>query len=590
MKSIYLVQTERGPLRGPLVSWEQSLSNVLHLLRLDSIKRKILVFSLLATLIPSLSMSWFYSLYANQFLTEKVAEELRNVTAQNLRELDLWLKERTYEMRVFSSSYEVSENLEKTTRADPAQGSKSLALRRLNDYLKSVREKFSDYEELLVIDTKAQVIATSTGQVSALSLPSDWQKRAKADIPILGEAYRDEALHKIVILIAVPIKAQDSRFLGVLAAKLNFQTIEEILNRSPLGKTGQNYLIAKDGTVLAVSRSSSPEPLTVKHPFTTAHPPSELEIASLEYPDFNGREVIGALRRLSELGWGVVAQIGKEEVYAQTARIRTLILTICLGLLLAIGLTAYLLGLTIVRPLDRLTNGAAKVATGDLEVQLPVVSRSEVGYLTEAFNDMVARLRWGREELATINKTLTEKNKELQTLSITDSLTGLYNRKHFMEALATEVARAKRHKHPCSVMMIDIDYFKKYNDTFGHQAGDDLLKKIGGIFTESLRSIDYAARYGGDEFIVLLPEVGSGGVFEVAQRIRERVDTEALSSDAKVVAITISVGVAAFPEHGENPETLIASADGALYHAKRSGRNRVVLASSNLQPDIEVAK
>src|SRR5439155_17266766 len=132
--------------------------------------------------------------------------------------------------------------------------------------------------------------------------------------------------------------------------------------------------------------------------------------------------------------------------------------------------------------------------------------------------------------------------------------------------------------------------FKKYNDTFGHQAGDDLLKKIGGIFTESLRSIDQASRYGGDEFIVLLPEVGSGGVFEVAERMRERVDAAALSSDAKIVAVTISIGVAAFPEHGENPETIIASADGALYHAKRSGRNRVVLANSKLQPDIEVAK
>jgi len=573
-----------------LRSWEQSLSNVLHLLRLDSIKRKILVFSLLATLIPSLSMGWLFSMYANQFLTEKVAEELRNVTAQNVRELDLWLKERTYEMRVFSSSYEVSENLEKTTHTDPAQGSKAPALRRLNDYLKSVREKFIDYEELLVINTKTQVIATSTGQVSALSLPPDWQRQAKADIPILGEAYRDEALHKIVMLIAVPIKAQDSRFLGVLAAKLNFHTIEAILTRSPLGKTGQTYLIAQDGTLLAGSRSSSSEPMTVKHPFTTAHPPSEMETAPLEYPDFNGRAVIGALRRMSDLGWGVVAQIEKEEVYAQTARIRTLTLTISLGLLLAIGLTAYLLGLTIVRPLDRLTNGAAKVATGDLAVQLPVVSRSEVGYLTDAFNDMVARLRWGREELATINKTLTEKNKELETLSITDSLTGLYNRKHFMELLAKEVARAKRHKHPCSVMMVDIDHFKKYNDTLGHQAGDELLKKIGVIFTESLRSVDCAGRYGGDEFIVLLPEVGSGGVLEVAERIRERVGTEALSSDAKMVTVTISIGVSAFPEHGENPETLIASADGALYHAKRSGRNRVVLASSHLQPGIEVAK
>jgi diguanylate cyclase (GGDEF)-like protein len=293
---------------------------------------------------------------------------------------------------------------------------------------------------------------------------------------------------------------------------------------------------------------------------------------------------------MSQLDWGIVAQIEKEEVYAQTVQIRVLTVTICLGLLLTIGLTAYLLGLTIVRPLDRLTNGAAKVAGGDLEVKLSVVGHSEVGYLTEVFNDMVARLREGREALARINETLTEKNEELRKLSITDSLTGLYNRRHFMEVLANEVARAWRHKHAFSVMMIDTDHFKKYNDASGHQAGDALLKKIGIIFKESLRNVDYAARYGGDEFIVLLPEVGSRGALEVADRLRERVAAETLTCKTQRVPVSLSIGVAAFPEHGETLEALVASADSALYHAKGSGRNRVVLASNDLQPGMKMAK
>jgi C4-dicarboxylate-specific signal transduction histidine kinase len=249
-----------------LLSWEQTVSNVLHLIRLDSIKRKILVFSLLVTLIPSLSMGWLFYGYANRFITEKVAQDLRTVTAQNVRQLDLWLKERVYEVRVFSSSYEVSENLEKITRGNPAQTIEVMAVRRLKEYLKSVREKFIDYEELLVVNTDGQVIATSADQVSALSFPPDWQRRAQTDTPIVGEAYKDDALNKMAMLIAVPIKAQDSRFLGVLAVKLNFRTIEEILNRSPLGKTGQAYLISQDGTVIATSRSRSSELIKVKLP------------------------------------------------------------------------------------------------------------------------------------------------------------------------------------------------------------------------------------------------------------------------------------------------------------------------------------
>jgi HAMP domain-containing protein len=439
-----------------LLTWEQTIANGLHLIRLDHIKGKVLVFSLLATLIPSISMGWLFYGYAKRYITEKVVQNFSDVTTQDVRELDLWLKERLYEVRVFASSYEVSENLEKITHVNSIPGSKVLSLRRLNDYLKSVGEKFVDYEELVVVTTNGQTVATSAKRARPLNLPNDWQQRAKADTPIMGEADWDEAINKMVMLLAVPIKAHNGRFLGVLAVKLNFRAAEEILGRSPLGKTGQSYLITRDGTLIASSRLKSSELLKVKqlHIPDNATPPPGMDTVLLEYADDHGEEVIGVLTRMSHLGWGVVAQIEKTEVYAKIMRIRIVTLLICLGLLMAIGLAAYILGLTIVRPLDRLTQGAAKVAAGNLEVKLPVFSHGEVGYLTEIFNNMVARLRQGQEELATINGMLTEKNKELQALSITDSLTGLHNRRHFMEVLASEVARARRNKQPFVVMII----------------------------------------------------------------------------------------------------------------------------------------
>jgi diguanylate cyclase (GGDEF)-like protein len=534
-------------------------------------------------------MGWLFYRHADRFETEKVEQDLRSVTAQNFRQLDLWRKERAYEVRVFSSSYEVSENLEKIARGNLAQATEAAVIRRLREYLKSVREKFVDYEELLVLNTNGQVIATSADQVSPPSLPPDWRKRAQADTLIVSEAYKDNALNKMAVLVAVPIRDQNRRFLGILAVKLNFRTIEEILKLSVLGKTEQVYVISQDGTLIASSRSISSELMKLKLPFNLSHPMSETEMALEEYADPDGREVIGTLRQLPQMDWGIVAQIEKEEVYAQTVRIRVLTMTICFGLLLIIGPTAYFLGLTIVRPLDRLTNGAAKVAAGDLEVQLSVVGPSEVRYLTGIFNAMVARLREDREELARINITLTGKNEELRSLSITDSLTGLYNRRHIMETLANEATRACRLKHVFSVMMIDVDHFKQYNDGSGHQAGDALLRKIGAIFQESIRNIDYAGRYGGDEFIVLLPEVGSTRALEVADRLRERVAAETLTSETEKVPVSLSIGVATLPEHGETPEAIVASADTALYHAKRSGRNRVVLASNDLQPGLKMA-
>jgi len=559
-----------------LLSWEQLLATALHRVRLDSVRRKILVFSLLATLIPSVTIGWLFYVYANRFLADKVANQLQDITVQNAREFDLWLKERLYEVRVFSSSYEVSENLDTITRAGSPPG-KTLALHRLNDYLKSVRGKFGDYEELVVVNTKTQTIATSANRVGTLSFPSDWQTRAKADTPIMGQAYRDPDLKKMVMLIAVPIRAQDRRLLGLLAVKLNFHTVEGILDRSTLAATGASYLIAPDGSVIATSRHTSSEVIDPRPLFDTGHQ-SETAPVAIEYRNTEGKPVIGVLSRLSQVDWGVVAQSGKEEVYAQTIRIRGLTAAIGFWLLLAIGCAAYILGLTIVRPLNRLTDGAAKVASGDLGVTLPVIGGGEVGYLTEAFNEMVRRLRQDQEQLATVNKALTERNQELQTLSITDSLTGLYNRKHFMDVLVSEVARAARGHHPFCVAMIDVDHFKAYNDTLGHQGGDSLLKAIGEILRESLRTMDYASRYGGDEFIVLLPEVSIDEAVEVAQRIRERVTATRFSDGPQPASATVSIGLATFPDHGETSETIIAGADGALYHAKRSGRDRVVVA------------
>jgi len=271
-----------------------------------------------------------------------------------------------------------------------------------------------------------------------------------------------------------------------------------------------------------------------------------------------------------------VAEIGREEAYAQTLRIRNVTLLTVAGLVVGIGVLAYLLGLTMVRPLTRLTAGASEVAAGDLNVDLPVVTHGEVGHMTRVFNDMVARLRQGREELAATNAALSQKNQELQELSITDGLTGLYNRKHLMETLTAEVARAGRLKHPFAVLMVDIDRFKRYNDTYGHLAGDQLLSRIPTLFKEATRNIDYVARYGGEEFLVILHEVGADGALQVAERIRARVAAEMFPPAGQPV--TVSIGVATFPEHGDSPEAIVTSADGALYEAKRGGRNRVVVA------------
>ena len=566
-----------------MLSWEQAIARLFHFFRLDEIKRKILVFALLATLIPSLTMGWLSYVQNTRVMTEKVTEGLQNATSHTARELDLWIKQRLYEVRVFSSSYEVSENVEKSARGRP----RGKALQRLKAYLKSVREKFTDYEELMVINPKGRVVTTSAAKAGPVNLPPNWLKQARAGDAIIGNAYWDDLHNKPAIKIAVPINAADGRLLGVLAAKLNFHTIETVMKRLAPGETGQMYLIDSEGRLITSSKKSSAALMDTRLPEPVTQAMFDQRTLPLEYVSLEEERVLGSIALSSQWEWGVLAEIGKTEAYAETTRIRNLTLLITLGVLLVIGLSAYLLGVTIVRPLDRLAKGADQVANGNLSVEVPVVGRGEVGYLTQVFNYMVGKLRQGQEELAAINNTLMMTNRELQELSITDGLTGLYNRRYMMDTLTNEVARAQRQNHHFSVLMIDIDYFKKYNDTYGHLAGDDLLMKVGSVFRESIRSMDFAARYGGEEFLVMLPEHGADGAMEVAERIRTKVASATTGDKNRKDPVTVSIGVAAFPENGATPAALIASADAALYQGKELGRNRVILA--NVTPNEQTA-
>ena len=548
---------------------------------LKSIKTQIIVFALLATIIPSVTMGWLSYVQNSKFLNEKIKQELRVVTSQVSRELDLWLKDRLYDLRVFSSSYVVLENLEKVLREGSAHIESVVAHRRLKDYLWSVREKIVDYQELMLLDLQGAPVATSSDKVTTVKLPEKWLERAQANKYTIASAYWDETLQAAVIVIAQPIRTANERLLGVLVAKLNFSTISKILMKYAQGEIGELYLITKDGFLLDSSQSISAKFLETKLLNNTTQKLFSQEGEPNAYLGYHNRPVVGTLKRMSELGWGVVAEKERAKAYAQIVRLRNLTLALVFGLLLLIGLAAYLLSLSLVLPLNRLTSGAGKVAGGDLEVDVPVSSRSEVGYLTEVFNDMVARLRQGREELASINETLREKNVELHEISITDSLTGLYNRKHLMETLDKEVSRSQRHSRSFSLLVIDIDHFKKYNDTYGHLAGDEVLSKLASVFKECIRSSDYAARYGGEEFIIMLPEIGPEQGVEAAERIRHKVAEEIFNSDGESIKVTISVGVASFPENGEDAESVIRNADAALYEAKELGRNRVVLAGAN---------
>jgi diguanylate cyclase (GGDEF)-like protein len=207
----------------------------------------------------------------------------------------------------------------------------------------------------------------------------------------------------------------------------------------------------------------------------------------------------------------------------------------------------------------------------DLDVITSVVDRAIDQIQLQEKNERLV------EELAKNAEELEELNTNLRDMAIRDPLTGLFNRRYLHEAIDVELARSRRHKRFFSVVFIDVDHFKQYNDAHGHLAGDEVLKNLAKIIQSECRVTTIPARYGGEEMVLLLPETEKQGARAVAEKLRARVEEFPFPGQETqpLGTVTLSMGIATFPEDGSDGQGLLGYADQALYKAKHSGRNTI---------------
>lgn len=541
------------------------------MISINSIKKKILLFAILATLIPSTGLG-LLSFWQNEaMIADKVTHQLRTLAVDSSRVLEHWFEERVDELRTLSASNTIINTLSQQSRTPTDDTTPDLEV--LPHYLRLVQQKLNPLLQLTVFDPNGQVVASSATTPAPVTFPDSWPQTAATSGVIIDAPHWNETLATTTLTLAVPVLSLENDIMGALVAIIDLTTVLPPLIYATTLSPGNVVLLDREGN-----------PLLGTHNLDTPYTPLETEVLQRLHADkrepitFEGhlqQTVLGLIISPQSIPVTVVAERERSNIYQAWVVFRNLFLTLLCGLTLLVALAAWRMGRSIVAPLEQLTGAADRIAAGDLTLQLPVARGDELGHLTQVFNQMTDNLRRSRDELEAASQTLQKQNKLLETLSITDGLTGLHNRKKLDDILTDQLARFKRNQRSFAILLIDIDHFKRLNDTYGHLAGDQVLASVADTLLRSIRSIDFAARYGGEEFVIVLPETTLSDARDMAERIRQHVRDTVCQFENHSIGVTLSIGVAESRGDDDTTDAVIARADQMLYQAKRGGRDRV---------------
>jgi len=520
------------------------------------IRAKVLSVVVLSALTPALLVGVASYLTSREILIEKVNNQLNGRANSAADQVRQWFEERSSDTGVFATSFIVSDSLRRWDAAKRASDRRSAveAKEKLQGYLDQVKNRYPLYRELFLVDRNGTLVAKTQPFIEEVEkeiAPELFMSEGNTSLQRLGG--------ELVFHVRREVRDAQDEPVGTLVTVSNLSELwARLEHQSEMGKL---RIIDDTGNPLFDSRQRPPD-LDADIATVGVQRCLQGNDGIAEYVDGYGRSVLGAFQFLRPQRLGLIVELQSEEAFAAVNRLRDLNLLISALAVFLVAGVGYGLVVSLTRPIEALIEGAKAVARGDLSGEIPIASTDEIGYLTKVFNRMT--------------RALKETHSDLQQKSSTDELTGLFNRRFLAKAFGMELSRSERSGKALSVLMIDIDHFKAFNDRFGHPEGDTVLRNTGAFLVKHLRSTDVAARYGGEEFIVLLPSTGKTEAGKKADTLRKAFAAARLSTDGQA-KVTVSIGVAAMPEDGLTEHELVGAADAALYVAKRKGRNRVAI-------------
>jgi diguanylate cyclase (GGDEF)-like protein len=454
----------------------------------------------------------------------------------------------------------------------------------IEEYLTDALERFPQYRSLFLLDSHGEWML---GIGEELELGAELRADLGAvSAPRIGARFSTGDVQ--IQLVSAPIVDVAKRPVASLHAAIDSTTAGAELRNVALGGGGALFVIGSAGEIVMTSPGDGEHPR-----FARPLPDSRVSPTVEVYNRENGERVIGSAVRFPRFGWTLAVEESYEQVTAPVASIIRKILFIDVAIVLVCCLIASQIARSIVRPILGLSLAARRVAKGEPDVTFPARGSDEVGVLASAFNEMMGRLGANAVELEEnrvaiedANVRLIAQNQELHRvnevflqLSITDDLTKLHNHRYFQDSMPREMKRSIRTGEPLCLILIDIDDFKTLNDLHGHAVGDSVLRQTAIVMNGEVRDLDLLARYGGEEFALLASHTTLAGANALAEKLRLSVSEARFSvvtlEGPSVISITVSIGVAQFRD---NEKALFNDADRALYRAKDSGKDCVVVA------------
>lgn len=552
------------------------------------------------SVLMALALSWSLGNLASDAVRRDIGSALNELAEQMRSRLDLGMYERLRDVETLAVLRQLRDP--HTDRLD----------NRL--VLEKLRRSTGEIAWIGFAHQDGRVLFSADGLLEGANVSSRPWFIAGKQAPFVGDVHDAKLLAKLLpapgsgeplrfVDVAAPIYDLDGQLSGVLGVHLSWEwarTVEQtVFSLGQRSKGVETFILNRQGQILLAPQGKVATLLPARLA-STAATGGEL----MAWPD--GQAYLTAviptrgLGSYAGLGWTVVVRQAEAQAYAPVQAIRHTVLVMGAGFALLFALFGIWLASRISRPLRHLTSAAAALQAGRNERPLPDGRPfAETSRLARSLTHLVDTLRSEQAKLASLNASLEQQVsqrtealdavnrhlysaleerqrlvKQLETLANTDSLSGLLNRRAFQDRAALEMGRQERQGGPLAALTFDIDHFKRINDQYGHEGGDAAIQRLASVCQGLLREIDVLARFGGEEFVALLPDSDAEEAIAVAERLREAAEALQIEGYGEPIRLTVSFGVAQW-RSGMSIDNLLARADQALYQAKHGGRNRV---------------